>query len=277
MDRGASRPASILGVALFAALLPAGAAAQTGNFCVRDFQGGAVCTANDVRVQALNLVSIAETCAAGIPGSALATFEVFVSAVGAPDRYDIGLFIALDGGSARDGDSCLHDYLEPPLTATPTYGDRNGDGVPALAGGPWWNADTDVCGDIASNTQLFKMVSSLRVACVDTTGDGIVDASVCTSWDNNAITNCAGLFEAFPGTNAKCGCERVETGIPMPAPTPTPPPRPPASPTPAPSTSPGPTPFPGPSPSPVPVGPVGALIGFAAALAAGGAWLLRRS
>jgi hypothetical protein len=271
MGRRSSRPtAGALFAAVLFAFLPATAAAQqTGNFCVRDFQGGAVCTANDVRVQALNLVNIAETCAAGIPGSALATFEVFVSAVGAPDRYDIGLFIALDGGSARDGNLCFHDFLEPPLTPTPAYGDRNGDGIPDLAGGPWWNADADACGDIASNTQLFKLVSSVRVACVDTNGDGFVDASVCTSWDNNTGTVCNGLADAFPGTNAKCGCERVETGIPMPGPTPPP--------SPSPSASPGPTPFPGPTPSPVPVGPAGALIGLAALLAAGGAWLLRRS
>lgn len=226
---------------------------------MRDFQPGAVCTANDVRVQALNLISIIEDCAAGIPGSALANFEVFVSAVGAPDRYDIGLFIALDGGSARDGNSCFHDYLEPPLTPTPTYGDRNGDGIPDLNGGPWWDADLDACGDIASNTQLFKVVAALRVACVDTNGNGTVDASVCTSWDNNAVTNCTGLPDAFPGTNAKCGCERLETGIPMPGPTPTPPP----------------SPFPTPSP-PVPALPYGVLIGLASLLAGAGTLLRRR-
>ncbi|HYU41672.1 MAG TPA: hypothetical protein VEQ84_05945, partial [Vicinamibacteria bacterium] len=189
---------------------------------MRDFQPGAVCTANDVRIQALNLISIVETCDAGIPGSAVANFELFVSAVGAPDRFDVGLFVALDGNSARDGDACFHDYLEPPLTPTPTYGDRNGDGVPDLNGGPWLAGDADACGDIAAGTQLFKVVSSLRVACVDTNGNGTVDASVCTSWDNNAVTNCTSLAEAFPGTNAKCGCARLETGIPFPAPTPTP-------------------------------------------------------
>ena len=46
--------------------------------------------------------------------------EVLVSADGSPDRYDIGLYLALDGGSALSGDSCFHDFLEPPLTAAPT-------------------------------------------------------------------------------------------------------------------------------------------------------------
>src|SRR6266545_1955207 len=169
---GAGWAGAIVLFTLWAA--PETAHAQAGNFCVRDFQPGAVCTANDVRIQALNLISIVETCDAGIPGSAVANFELFVSAVGAPDRFDIGLFVALDGNSARDGDACFHDYLEPPLTPTPTYGDRNGDGVADLNGGPWLAGDADTCGDIAAGTQLFKVVSSLCVACVDTNGNGTV-------------------------------------------------------------------------------------------------------
>ena len=256
----AARRSALLVLALVW-VAPTVARAQTGNFCVRDFQPGAVCTANDVRIQALNLVSVVETCAAGVPGEAEAVFDVFVSAVGAPERYDIGLFVALDGGSARDGDVCFHDYLQPPLTPTPTFGDKNGDGVPDVDNGPWFDADADQCGDINAGTQVFKTVQ-LRVVCVDLNGNGTVDASACTSWDNNAVTNCTGLSDAFPGTNAKCGCGRVETGIPLPAPSPSP--------------SPTPTPSPGPSPSPVPAVPSGLLIGLAALLAGGGYLLLRR-
>src|SRR5687768_8359738 len=252
------RRTAVLVVALAA---PGAAHAQTGNFCVRDFQPGAVCTANDVRVQALNLITILETCNAGVPNSAVATFEIFISAVGAPDRYDIGLFVALDGGSARDGNSCLHDFLEPPLTTTPAYGDSNGDGIPDLTGGPWWNSDLDGCGDIASNTQLFKATLVLRVTCVDTNNNGFIDASVCTSWDNNSVSDCTGLPDAFPGTNAKCGCERVETGIPFEIASPSPPPSPPFP--------------PDPTPTPVPALPIGGLIGLAALLAGAGTWLLR--
>jgi hypothetical protein len=238
---------------------PDQARGQTGNFCVRDFQPGAVCTANDVRIQALNLVSIIETCDAGVVGEAEAVFEAFVSSVGSPDRYDIGMFVALDGGSARDGDECFHDYLQPPLTTTPVYGDKNGDGVPDIDGGPWPTLDGDSCGDIEAGTQLFKALVPLRVDCVDTNGNGIVDASVCASWDNNAITNCTGLPDAFPGTNAKCGCDRLETGIPMGM-----------------GPSPSPSPFPSPSPSPVPTLPPRAMIALVALLAGGGALLLRR-
>ena len=192
---------------------PAAAQGETGNVCVRDYQGGAVCTANDVRIEALTVVSVIEDCASGTLGETEIVFETLISSAGSPDRYDIGFFLALDGGSARDGDSCYHDYLEPPLTTTPTYGDKNSDMVDDITDGPWWDDDGDTCGDIETNTQLFKTLPALRFACIDTNGDGSADVSVCTSWDNNAGTACNAVSEAFPGTNAKCSCAGVELGI----------------------------------------------------------------
>jgi hypothetical protein len=248
--RVACAPPWLALVVLLAA--PGVARAQTGNVCVQDFLPGAVCTANDVRIQALNLVSIVETCAAGVPGEAEAVFDVFISASGSPERYDIGTFLALDGGSALSGDACFHDYLQPPLTPTPTFGDKNMDGIADVDGGPWLDADADQCGDISAGTQLFKMTPSIRVACVDTNNNGIVDASVCTSWDNNTGSVCSSLADAFPGTAAKCGCARVELGIPFTGPSPSP------------------------SPSPVPALPLHLLIALAMLLAATGYLLLRR-
>jgi hypothetical protein len=96
------------------------------------------------------------------------------------------------------------------------------------------------------------MTPSIRVACVDTNNNGIVDASVCTSWDNNTGSVCSSLADAFPGTAAKCGCARVELGIPFTGPSPSP------------------------SPSPVPALPLHLLIALAMLLAATGYLLLRR-
>lgn len=195
---------------------PAFAQGESGNVCVRDYRGGAVCTANDVRIEALNVVSVNETCIGGTPGETEVVFEALVSSAGSPNRYDIGLFLALDGGSARDGDSCYHDFLSGPLTATPTYGDKNSDTIDDIDGGPWWNGatDGDSCGDIESNTQVFTELPPLRFACIDNNGDGSADVSVCTSWDNNTGTACNTVVDAFPGTNSKCSCGEVELGIP---------------------------------------------------------------
>jgi uncharacterized repeat protein (TIGR01451 family) len=198
--------------------LPRSAAAQgeTGNVCVRDYRSGAVCTANDVRIEALNVVSVLEDCLTGVVGETEVVFEALISSAGSPDRYDIGLFLALDGGSARDGNQCYHDFLSGPLTATPTYGDKNSDTIPDIDGGPWWNGgtDSDQCGDIQASTQLFKTLPPLRFACIDNNGDGSADVSVCTSWDNNTGSTCNTVLNAFPGTNSKCSCATVELGIP---------------------------------------------------------------
>ena len=206
---------AILGFLLWSA--PASLMAQsgeTGNVCVRDFRSGAVCTANDVRIEALVPQTVIEDCASGVVGETEVMFKVLVSADGSPDRFDIGLFLALDGGSARDGDSCFHDFLVPPLSATPTLGDANMDGIMDIDGGPWLDGDSDGCGDIGTNTQVLKVLQTLRFACVDNNMDGSVDVSVCTSWDNNAGTVCNDLSGAFPGTNSKCSCDAVELGIP---------------------------------------------------------------
>jgi hypothetical protein len=95
------------------------------------------------------------------------------------------------------------------LTTTPTYGDSNQDGIQDVDGGPWWDGDEDMCGDIETNTQVIKQLQTIRVACVDQDGDSFADISVCASWDNNAGTVCGGVTGAFPGTNSKCSCNIV--------------------------------------------------------------------
>jgi hypothetical protein len=192
--------------------LPAGASAQeSGNVCVQDYWPRAGCTANDVRIEELVPVRVVEGCNEGETGVVEVVFEALVSAAGSPNRYDIGMFIALDGNSALTGDNCYHDYLAPPVTSTPAYGDRNSDGIPDLYDGPWWDGgpDGDLCGDMETNTQVYKTFASVRLACVDQDGNGAADVSVCSSWDNNAGTVCNDVTGAFPGTGSKCSCETI--------------------------------------------------------------------
>ncbi len=198
-------------------LLAGGTPPEFGNVCVQDFQGGAVCTANDVRFESFVPVQVVESCPEGDPSVATIVFEATVSADGSPDRYDIGFFIATDGLSALDGDNCFHDYLDPPLSTNPTYGDANLNGVPDIVDGPWQDLEeVDECGDILSDTEVIKTLVQFTIACVDTNKDGIVDLSACASWDNQVSDNCTGVTEAFPGTPSKCSCVRLETGAVIP-------------------------------------------------------------
>jgi hypothetical protein len=216
--------ASLLAAALAASAVPlvaGGSPPEFGNVCVRDYQGGAICTANDVRFESFVPFQVIEGCPEGVPGQATIVFEVVVSANGSPDRYDVGMFIALDGGSARDGDDCFHDYLDPPLTTTPAYGDENANGVPDIFNGPWADLEAaeggaDTCGDIETNTEVIKTLLPITIACVDTNGDGIVDVDACASWDNQVSNNCSTVQGAFPGTPSKCSCVRLETGAEIP-------------------------------------------------------------
>ncbi len=208
---------------------------QTGNFCVQDFQAGANCTANDVRFESIEVISNSEPCT-GPADTGTFVFRAAISTDGGPDRYDVGIFMALDGGSALSGDNCFHDFLDPPLTTTPTYAADGADAntLRELLDGPWWEGEDavgsgDECGDIEKDdggigdVESKKTLDPVTIACDDEVGadglppgDGIVDISVCSSWDNNTNTVCTGVTEAFPGTNSKCGCQRVNIGFAVP-------------------------------------------------------------
>jgi len=186
---------------------------QTGDFCIGHFTPGAVCTAQDVRIRSLTPVSIIKDCTtAPNVGYADVIFEMLVSAAGSPNRYDIGTFLALEGGSAKTGNSCFHDYLPPPLL------DFGVTSPSVITNGPWWNGDggTDTCGDIAAGTELRKTLAPVHIRCVDTNGDGNIDVDTCVSWDNKAAINCTGVANAFSSTKSKCYCALINTGITMP-------------------------------------------------------------
>jgi hypothetical protein len=207
---------------------------EEGNVCVHVYTPGATCTANDVRLEELIIVNLINGCTEAPVGQMEAEYEALVSAAGSPDRYDIGFFIATDGGDAMDaGGTCFHGYLDAiaqPLTPTPVYGDwypaLAGDGIPdvynldpAFAG--YWDGEprdtADLCGDMETNTQVLKRaVTPMIIPCddlVDGAGnpgaDGFVDVGVCASWDNNAQKTCLSVTDAVPGTGSKCSCSRV--------------------------------------------------------------------
>ena len=206
-------------LALLGAARPA-LAQEFGQVCVQSFVPGATCTANDVRIEEIRYITITNYCSEEPLGTMTATLEVLVSAAGSPDRYDIGMFIALAGNtSALTGTHCYHDYLSEPVNTTPVYSDTPippstiGDGIPDIYDGPWWDGDDDLCGDMESNTQVFKVTWPVMLRCQDLDSNGFADVSVCTSWDNNSNTLCDSVRGAVPGTGSKCSCEIVDLAL----------------------------------------------------------------
>jgi len=201
-------------------------AAQTGEqgtVCVRDDAPGTTCQASDVEVTALTLVEVVEPCSPGEPGTARVILDVVMTA--ATDRYDVSAYLALGGGSALVDSECYHDYLAPPLTTEPSYGDANANAVPDLRNGPWANLEPfdfiDDCGDLPGGTEAILTLASesvpLQIACVDSNDDGNVDVDVCVAWRNGTNDHCTGLSTAVANNGSHCNCSRLEvTGLPEP-------------------------------------------------------------
>jgi hypothetical protein len=215
--RSRSRPAVIAGF-LIACLLAAGSPAAAQN-CLEDRVGASLrplnCTANDVRGASLLVVEGPGACVAGEPIDVTLKVGVIARAV---ERYDIGLFIALDGGNALTG-QCLQDYLPPPLQPAPPACT----GTPNPDGGPYFNAEcdedpTDTCGDLNHDAITYRGLPTLTLLCQDTDGDDVVDVGTCVTWDNakSAGTankpSCLGPDQTLPNTKSKCRCEALPVG-----------------------------------------------------------------
>jgi len=209
------------------------------DHCIEEAVGESLnCTANDVSLGLLVVDDPAAPCTETSPGSGQFTADVRFQAeliAGARERWDIGMFIALDGGDARTG-VCGRNYI-------PAYPDPLADpGDPGSSGigggvGPHYDGEededpTDVCGDLPQDVpwyyDLLPIDSSsglptsatpeiYTIECIDTDDDGFVDVGTCTSWDNARTTHCTSLWEAYPNTKAKCNCERTNTTLVMPA------------------------------------------------------------
>src|SRR5262245_6775256 len=75
---------------------PAQSQGEIGNGCVARFEPAANCTADDVDTGELRIRTVLESCAQGVPDEAEVVFDVVMNS-GSPDRYGIGVFLALDG------------------------------------------------------------------------------------------------------------------------------------------------------------------------------------
>jgi uncharacterized repeat protein (TIGR01451 family) len=179
-------------------------AQETGNVCVQDYRPGITCTANDVKISLFYVNQVAPVCQnVGDTATAYMTAQLVATS---NLRYDIGLFVAMDGGSALSGDSCYHDYLHPiSNTATPSGQDRFA---------PFYDAEGDTCGDIEQNINNFYDLAPITITCKDDDNDKQVDPiSACVSWEQNANAACSGVTDAIPGSPSKCNCESIPVDV----------------------------------------------------------------
>ena len=163
------------------------------QICMQTAAGqGLQCTANDVNIASVTSLSVVNGCSKSGDDATISFVAKFV--LTAQDRYDIGVWIAQDGGNALTGTCSVSNF---PSSPSP----------------PWTNLDssTDTCGDItSSNNPLYSSIKNIKVKCIDLNNDGNLDVNVCLSWQqpgSNAL--CTSPLQAFPGSPSKCVCQKL--------------------------------------------------------------------
>ena len=182
-----------------------------GQFCIDDsgYPSGANCTAGDTRIATLS-PSIQSACLT-VGGTATVLFDATIE-TNAQTRWDMGLYVATDGGNAEIGNSCYKTVLQPVAAK-----DAAGNPTNPAGTGPFKNEDGDTCGEVNSTPgAFFKFLQPLTITCVDNFpagGDGVVDdISTCVSWGQNAnelVCNGVTALMPRPGTTSKCSCEPI--------------------------------------------------------------------
>jgi hypothetical protein len=178
---------------------------------------GLNCTANDVTLASATNICVDDgaggckvnnTCVAGQPVTFRADFTMPLTAQA---RYDLGLYIATDGGGS-DGaytGACIANVVTIANSSTFYQGDPS---------------PPDLCGDInaAHNPQVIRQ--TITTQCVDTNGDGKLNLPWCTSWrqpganevcDSTTASppTTAANFDAYPGSPSKCNCGTLDVNI----------------------------------------------------------------
>jgi uncharacterized repeat protein (TIGR01451 family) len=164
-------------------LAPVRAASVNPHTCM----GAANCTANDTSIARAFAKQAPPECEVNTTIS----FELFADiATTATERYDLGVWVNVDGTSAQTGHICSVSDIDIP----PGHAD-----------------DGDKCGDIRSSDGTVTVdLGPVSVPCIDTDNDGFLDVDTCLSWDQNANTTCNGPGDIQPGTLSKCKCGRIK-------------------------------------------------------------------
>ena len=178
--------------------------------CLRDaadFDQTNICTAEDVELTLLELVEGPEACT---PGEQI---EVKIAATlqsRSSGRYDIGLYIADDGGNALDrGTTCFRDYLHPVSTSNEDLDLTGGFG-------PFYNGELardDDCGDIQREASAYYYLNenkTITLTCQDSDGNGIADVGTVISWDINPTTDCTDEGDTVPDQTSKCRAGAID-------------------------------------------------------------------
>ena len=213
-------------LALFSGSSLAGLANQNCLKPDTDFDN---CTANDVGLASMKVLAVKKGCVS-TSDSAIINMQVTFNAAN-PTRYDLGLYLATDGGNAITNATtgiggCFKEALFPVLPK-----DTVPDEAQQTSGiGSYLNRDGDSCGDVEKSLSYVRKLvngdissgsiaaADITIQCSDTVGtggsgppNGYMDIGWVASWDENERSVCGSVLDAKPGTTAKCRSGYIDT------------------------------------------------------------------
>jgi hypothetical protein len=173
------------------AALPADGQPFPANMCAADRSGSDLgCTANDINIATVTVNNGVTSCAAGT--SVTLDLSLLLRS-NANQRFDVGIFVALDGKS--------------PIIRSSAGGSTNCSvvGLP-ISPPPLGNLDGNACGDVASSGPVSVNVGTVTVPCTpDATGHLVLPAVV--TWDNSSnATSCQAPPAQWVKASTKSNC-----------------------------------------------------------------------
>jgi hypothetical protein len=180
-----------------------------------------VCTTNEVYLDNIDADAVL-TCVEGETISITADGSIRFSSA----RYDLGWYVATDGGDALDG-TCVVNGLQQ----RNEYKVLDGPGSSNVIGSVSWDSDAkggkDACGDIFTSLDGvggnidIPIIVGLPVKCTDENEDGNLDIAICFTWrngsndghctiDENDGVTIGARADMYPGKADGCYCERYD-------------------------------------------------------------------
>jgi hypothetical protein len=192
--------------------------------CLTEAGGGGTCTANDVDIASVSLVSVDDSGCQSETDTVTFTAD-YVVELNANQRFDIGLWLNLKGGSAKeDSDPSACTVLTGPI-ATPKGSPNAFDDLEDGTVGGVSNQPTDCCGDLEDTVKgqgkrsITLQNLQFTTQCRDINGDGVLDLNFCTSWNLKNNPLCTSAIQTIKSVGSKCFCADIEViGITVPPP-----------------------------------------------------------
>lgn len=155
------------------------------------------CTANDVSTTVTNVAILDNRCEAD--GTIDLRITADYSTAGGDSRYDLGVFVAEDGGSLSGSDPTA-EVCSGAYGPIPPFIDLD-ESTPG-----------DTCGDISDETITWTF--DVTADCSNIV-DGVLDVPSCRFWNIAGHNDlCSGSPGENAGTGAKCDCTPFEVTVP---------------------------------------------------------------